>query len=267
MDGIDLHQGVHRGAVCIGDLGKGVPGRYLVDGSAAGVRLCRGPAAGGRPALGVIHIGQFSVFGPGPRVVPRFAPDVPHGRDLHLVFPLGGTLHRQAVPDVNSDMAGHPHRFTHGHVGPSGCGNVQAPGDHGVRPYVRDPVAGIIGSSVGLGGVPAPPPQNALDQAHAVKAIYGRVLVSRRLDHGRAVRRSVVGMVIAVAAHVGTCQRCPETAHNVQGFEVLGDLHRLFHEYIGFHFTHCFAPPVLLSSCAPGPPVPSAGPALFPLWS
>ena len=52
LDGVDLHQGVHRGAVCIGDLGKGVPGFHGVDGRPAGLA---GPAAGFRRLAGIVR--------------------------------------------------------------------------------------------------------------------------------------------------------------------------------------------------------------------
>ena len=203
----------------------------------AGLGGALGPAAGRGP--GVVYIGQLAVLGPPAGVVARLGADVAHGGDLHLVLPLGAALHRQAVPNVDADMPGHPDGLTDDHIIPAGSAHPGAFGNHGISADVRHPVDGVARPAVGPGGVPVPAPEDALDEAHTVKAENRRALVGRRLNHGGAGGVLVVGVVVAVAAHIGAGEGGPKAPHHIQGLVVLGDVHGLVHKGLGGHFTHC----------------------------
>ena len=109
--------GLGAGAVGAGvvlDAGKGYHGPHSgplgVCVGLGGLRYHRGAAARHGPRI--VHPGDFAVLGPGSGAVPSLFANVGHGGDLDFVGKGGGALHRQAVPDIDADMAGQPHSFT-----------------------------------------------------------------------------------------------------------------------------------------------------------
>ena len=157
---------------------------------------------------------------PVPAVVPALGAVA--GRDLDAVFPLGRTLHGQPAADVDSDMPLAPHRFPDFHFGEVRryAGTLC---NHGVGPDVRHAIDGILGPAVCLGAVSAPPPQQALDKTHTVKTERVR---AGGFNHGRPVRRRVVGIVFAVSGLVCCRHGSAEAPHDIQRLVVVGDIQR-----------------------------------------
>ena len=128
-------------------------------------------------------------------------------------------------------MSRSPHHLTGVNLVPPGSSSVLTPFNHSVSADVRHPVDGVARPAVGPGGVPVPAPEDALDEAHAVKAENGRALVGRRLNHGGAGGVLVVGVVVAVAAHIGAGEGGPKAPHDIQGLVVLGNINDLGNQF------------------------------------
>ena len=226
-----LHVGGRHGADLVDE-------GLLVGGSLRGRRAGLGRLRLGR--VGIVDIGKAAVFGPLPGVVAGLLADVRDGRDLDPVFPFRGTLHGQAVADIDADVAFQPHGFAGDHVGPAGlrpaAGTLR---DHTVRPDVGDAVHGVAGAAIGSGRVAGPPPQDALDQTNAIKAEDRRGLISGRLDHSGPGALLVVVVIRTVAGHVLPGQGRAEAPHDIQGLVILRDVDQLVDE--GFTFHHCFS--------------------------
>ena len=229
------------GADIVLGAGKGhrIAHRGLQRATRAGGAWGCSPGASARRGPRVVHIGELSVLGPGAGVAACLAADVPNSGDLHFILPLGGTFHSQAAPNIDADMAGHPDGLTNSHVGPAGGAHAGAFGNHGISADVGHTVDGVGRPAIGFGGVPVPAPEDALDEINAIKAINRRALIGGGLNHGRAVRGLIVGVVGAVAAHTSPGQRGPKAAHHIQGLVVLGDVNRLVNQFLCGHLTQC----------------------------
>ena len=139
------------------------------------------------------------------------------GGKLHLVVPGGRTFHDKPVSDIRTDVSAHPHQFAHLKVREVG-GDFVTHADDTVRADVGHSVRGIGCSAVSTGSVAVPPPQDAFQKADAIEA---EGVGGRGVDHCRAFRFLVVGIVGSVAFLIRRVHRSAEAPHDIQRFVVL----------------------------------------------
>ena len=187
------------------------------------------------------------MFLPGPGIVAGFLADVSDGRDLDVVFEGRGTLHGQAVADIDADVAGDPQGFAGGHAPPVPGRHVLALLDHAVGSDVGDAVRSVGRAAVDVRLVARPAPQNPFDQTDTVKT---EGVGAGGLDHSGPGRLFVVAVILGVPGLIGGRHRRAEAPHDVQGFVILGRVDQFFDK--GFTFHHCRFPP--LQARSPGFP-------------
>ena len=134
------------------------------------------------------------MLSPPPRIIPRLCSDICNRRNLHAVFPRRRTLHRQYIPNINSDLSLQPHRFPDLNFGKIRClagtfikNNIAIP--------VGNTVAFIFCAAVNCVFVAVSPPKRSLYKAHAVKPEGIRAC---RLNHCGTRRLFIVRIVFTI---------------------------------------------------------------------